>query len=197
MEALQTNSYSYEEYLKIEESSDLRYEFYYGELFAMAGTTKIHNKIVFNTTVAFNNKLAKKKCDIFSEAVKVCIKEKGHYAYPDVVVSCSEKEDDPLTVKYPVLIVEVLSDSTREYDVGRKFMYYKQIKSLKHYILIEQKTSLVTCYSLKNDLWVHKSYSELNDKITLEHLNITISLKEIYENITLEEDTGFDDIIHK
>ncbi len=192
MEALQTNHYTYEDYLKIEESSELRYEFYHGEIFAMAGTTKRHNKIVFNTTVSFNKKL-NGRCDIFSEAVKVRIKEKGHYAYPDVVVSCSEKEDDPLTVKYPILIVEVLSDSTREYDTGKKFLFYKQIKSLKHYILVEQKTCLVTCYTKQNELWIHKSYSELDEIVTIEHLNIDISVKEIYENIIFEEDKKIDE----
>ncbi len=192
MEAVQTNKYTYEEFLQIEETSELKHEFYYGELFTMMGTTIVHNDIVFNTTLSFKSALKKKdkKCRVNFEAVKVRIKEKGHYAYPDVIVSCSEKEDDPLTLKYPILIVEVLSDSTRNYDRDKKFMFYKQIPSLKHYILIEQDKCFVTSYTKQNDFWVHKAFSKLKDIIKIEHLNIEILVKDIYENIELDEEKG-------
>ena len=154
----------------------------------MAGTTKIHNTIALNTTISFRNSLkSNKNCDIYIEAVKVRIKEKGHYAYPDVVVSCNEKDNDDLTVKYPILIVEVLSNSTRQYDIGKKFGYYKQIPSLKHYILVEQEECLVTVYTKQNDFWIHKLYTNLDDIIPLEHLNTKISVTDIYENIKIEQ----------
>jgi len=151
----------------------------------MAGTTIIHNDLVLNTTFNLKKSLSLKdrKCRINSESVKVEIKKNSHYTYPDVVVSCNDLENDPLSIKFPILIVEVLSDSTRKYDMNEKFAYYKQINSLKHYVLIEQDEYFVTVYTKYKDMWVHKSFSELTDTITLEHLEIEISVQEIYDNI--------------
>ena len=185
---IQTKKYTFEEYLELEKTSVLKHEFYYGEIFSMAGTTKIHNEIAINTTFVLKNNLKKKKknCKVYLEAVKVQITEKNHYTYPDVVVSCDENEDDPLSIKYPIVIVEVLSDSTRQYDKDQKFQFYKQIPTLKHYILIEQNICFVNCYTKNNDLWNHHSYSKMEDVIKLSHLEVDIPVKEIYEDIKFE-----------
>lgn len=187
MEALKTTHYTFEEYLNLEENSELRHEYFYGEIFAMAGTTRVHNELTFNTTARLKDKLKGERCFVYLEAVKVEIKKSLHYTYPDVVVSCSEKEDDDKSIKFPILIVEVLSDSTRKYDINEKFSYYKELESLKHYVLIEQEKYFVTVFTKHNDLWVHKAYSKLEEMVDFEHLNIKIPVKEIYENISFEE----------
>ncbi len=195
MEAIkpQKNIYTYDEYLELEEHSEIKHEFYYGEIFAMAGTTLIHNEIVFNATSALKKRFKKenKKCSVYSEAVKVQITKKNHYAYPDVVVRCDDTEDDSLTITKPVLIIEVLSKSTREYDVGQKFTFYKQIPSLKYYILVEQGTCLITCYTKHNAFWYHQAYTKLDEIIKLEHLKIDIPVKDIYEEIIFKKKSRF------
>lgn len=182
---IKTELITLNEYLELEKTSEIKHEFYYGEIYSMAGTTRVHNEIVFNTTSLFKKgvKNNKKKCFVYLEAVKVEITKKQHYAYPDVVVSCSEKEDDPLSIKHPILIVEVLSDSTREYDMNKKFEFYKQIPSLKHYLLIEQNQCFINSYTKQNDFWYHESYSKKEDLVELLHLDIKISVKEIYDNV--------------
>ncbi len=173
------------EYLELEETSEIKHEFYYGEIFSMAGTTRVHNEIEGNITFKLKKELKniKKEHFIYSESVKIEITKNYHYAYPDVVVSCSEKEDDPLSIKHPILIVEVLSDSTREYDMNKKFEFYKQIPSLKHYLLIEQNQYFINSYTKQNDFWYHKSYSKKEDLVELLHLDIKVSVKDIYDNV--------------
>ena len=187
MESLefQTQKYTFEEYLELERNSKIRHEFYYGEIFSMAGTTIVHNDIVYNINTSLKKaiKKNKKKCRVNSEAVKVQISEKNHYTYPDVVLRCDETEDDNLTIKKPILIVEVLSDSTRKYDTSEKFKFYKQIQSLKHYILVEQDFCFITCYTKDNDFWYHQAYTKFDDIIKLEYIDINIQVKDIYEEI--------------
>jgi len=189
MKALKIQQYTYEEYLKLEEISEIKHEFYYGEIFAMAGTTLVHNELVFNFTAILKNNLKKrnKKCSVYFEAVKVQIDRKQHYTYPDVVVRCDKSEDDNLTITKPVLIIEVLSQSTREYDTGQKFTFYKKIPSLKYYILVEQDYRLITCYTRENDFWYHQVYTKLDEIIKLEHLDIEITVKGIYDKINFEK----------
>ena len=193
MEAIELQKYTYEEYLELERNSEIKHEFYYGEIFSMAGTTLIHNEITLNIAFVFKNKLKKrkKKCSVYSEAVKVQILENHHYTYPDVVVRCDETEDDNLTIKNPILIVEVLSNSTREYDAGEKFTFYKQIPSLKHYILVEQDFCLITCYTKDNNFWYHQAYTKLDALINLTHLKIDITVKDIYEEIVFTKKPRF------
>ncbi|MEN8120173.1 MAG: Uma2 family endonuclease [Bacteroidota bacterium] len=188
-EAIKNNKYySFKEYLELEKHSELRHEYFYGEVFALAGTTIKHNDIIFNAVSVLKNTLKGKNCKINFESVKVKIKAKEHYTYPDIVVSCDKNEDDPLTIKYPILIIEVLSDATRRYDRGKKFQIYKQIPDFKHYLLIEQDFCLVDCFTRKGDLWYHKSYTEESDTINLEHLDLNIPVKRIYENIEYDKE---------
>jgi len=177
--------YSYEEYLELEAKSDVRHEYYYGEIFAMAGTSKQHNMIVFNCRKSFDNILKGSKCKIFSEEIKVNVKSQYIYLYPDVVVTCSDKEDDDLSVNFPTVIVEVLSDSTSDYDRREKFNLYKQIPTLQCYILIEQKSYAVECFTKVDDKWYQNIYLDLNEMLEIVALQILIPLSSIYENIDL------------
>ena len=190
---LHNKKYTYEDYLELEKTSEIKHELYYGEIFSMAGTTLNHNEIVFNTTLSLKKELKKKnkKCSVYSEALKVQIKEKLHYTYPDVVLTCSETEDDDLTIKNPIIIVEVLSESTRVYDRNQKFTFYKQISSLKHYILIEQDFCFINCYTNDNNVWHHKSYFNLEDIIYLTYIEIALSVKDIYQEIVFTKKQRF------
>ena len=127
------------------------------------------------------------KCKVNSESVKVEMKNQLHYTYHDVVVSCSEKKDENNSIKYPILVVEVLSGSTREYDFNEKFTAYKQINSLRYYVFVEQERCFVTVFSKHQGFWAYKAYSEYDDNILFEHLLVEIEVKEIYDNIEFPE----------
>ena len=122
---------SIEAYLAYEEKSEVRHEYYLENLIEMAGSTKLHNQIVFFLTLLFRQSLLSEKFDISSEQVKAFIKSENIFFYPDVMVC------HPNAHKYysdqPILLVEVLSESTRTYDLTDKFIQYKQISSLYYY----------------------------------------------------------------
>ena len=141
-----TRRYTVEEYFALEETSDIRHEYYHGEIFPLdtpesrAGGTKRHNLLVQNCGLALRTALRGRGCAIFAENVRVAVDENEHYNYPDVVVSCAPADKaDPRTVHQPVLIIEVLSASTEARDRGWKFQQYQQLASLQHYLLISQK----------------------------------------------------------
>ncbi|WP_321418417.1 Uma2 family endonuclease [uncultured Desulfobacter sp.] len=130
------------EYLDFERNSEFKHEFFNGEVFAMTGAKRNHNRINVNLTRKIGNKFEANKfaCDLFSNDMRVKIQDS--YAYPDVVIFCgdAEFEDNEFdTLTNPVVIMEILSDSTEAFDRGKKFSYYQTIPTLKEYILISQK----------------------------------------------------------
>ena len=118
----QRRRYTPEEHFALEANSEGRHEYFDGEVFAMAGGTKSHNLITQNFTLALRAGLRGKGCQVFMEDVRLAVQNDFHYTYPGVVVTCdSADRRDPLLVRQPVLIVEVLSPSTADYDRSRKF----------------------------------------------------------------------------
>jgi len=184
----QKNHYTFEEYLELEKYSSERHEYYYGEVYAMAGTSKRHYNIQFNLVSFLRNELKGRNCSVYGESIKIEIKKKFHYVYPDVVVSCHEAENDPLYIKYPQLIIEILSDSTESYDRYEKFDAYKKIPTLEYYILVNQKRCAVECFSRKGEAWIQKIYFTQTDVLEIESLNLLIPLDEVYNGITFDTD---------
>src|SRR5215207_6350571 len=129
---------SEEEYLAIERQAEFRSEYVAGEMFAMAGASRRHNRTVTNLVVALDNQLRARPCNVYSNDMRVKVQSTGLFTYPDVVVTCGEERfaDGEMDVLLnPVVIVEVLSDSTEAYDRGKKFESYQSIESLKEYVL--------------------------------------------------------------
>jgi Uma2 family endonuclease len=184
--------YTVEEYLEFEELSDVRHEFYFGELYPIENTTKTHNRIKRNFAKALDNAFDERDCDVFDENVKVEIVKNGRYVYPDVVLSCDDDKKDEYIVRKPVLIVEVLSKSTGEYDRGDKFKLYQKLPSVKHYLLIDSRQVDVELFSRANSrsLWTYQNFTSLEDIVDFPDLPFTISLQSIYERITFENQTG-------
>jgi Uma2 family endonuclease len=176
--------YTAEEYFALEARSEVRHEYFDGEVFAMAGGTKAHNLITQNMTLALRAGLRGKGCQVFMEDVRLAVHETFHYTYPDVVVSCDPADRrDPYLVRQPVLIVEVLSPSTAEYDRSRKFNQYKKIPSLRHYILVSQ-TAWVLEWFRRDDLgqWVYTVFSDPTDVLEIADLNLCLPLADVYED---------------
>ncbi len=189
MEALkyERNNYSYSEYLELENHSEFRHEFYFGEVFAMSGTSRRHNEIIFNMVRELKHILKGKKCFVYFEQIKVEIVAQNHYVYPDVVVSCSQNEDNPLCIKFPMLIIEVLSDSTCEYDRYEKFEAYKTLNTLKYYVLVEQKRCMLELFIRENEKWNRIIIYNLQSNFEIPELGVSIPLSLIYEGIEFDK----------
>ncbi len=171
---------SIEAYLAFEEKSEVRHEYYFENLIEMAGTTKLHNQIVFFLTLLFRKGLSQQKFDISSEQVKAFIESENIFFYPDVMVA--HPEENEFYNSQPILIAEVLSESTRKFDMIDKFVQYQKIETLQYYLLVEPEKHLIIIYKKTADKdWQTDTYTSITDVIDLPILQISIALKDIYQ----------------
>ncbi len=178
--------YTLKDYFGIEESSQIRHEFYDGEIFAMAGGSRNHNRITLNLVVALDATLRKTECALFSIDMRVRTTG-GLYTYPDLLVVCGNVElsDDPLeTITNPVVVMEVLSPSTRDYDRGEKFTQYSTIRTLKDYVLIEQSLVGIEHWWLTPaGEWELQRHGSPDSRLQVSSIGFTVSLSEIYDQV--------------
>ncbi len=176
-----------EEYLALERQAEFRSEFLAGEMFALAGASRRHNRIVTNLVTALDVQLAARPCNVYSNDMRVKVQSTGLYTYPDVVVTCGEEkfadgENDVLL--NPLVIAEVLSDSTEAYDRGKKFESYQGIESLKEYLLVAQKSRRVEQFvrqDVKN--WLYSEAHEPGETIKLQSIGCELRLEDIYRKV--------------
>ena len=180
----QSRRYTVAEYMALEARGEAKHEFFDGEVFAMAGTSISHNALAGNCFAAFKQALRGRPCKVVIEAVQLAVEEGRHYTYPDVMVSCDPADRQAtLTMHAPVLLVEVLSPSTAEYDRGKNFNQYKQLPSLQHYLLVSQTSWLVEWYRReKGNIWSFTPLVEADDALIIPELNINLTVAEIYED---------------
>ncbi len=179
--------YTVEEYFELDNHTEIRYEFYNGEVFAMAGGTKNHNRIIRTINNLLYNHFSPKGCDVFIESVKLEAIKDLYYPYPDVVLTCDERDfQEQYLVAYPTLIVEVLSQSTANYDKDFKLKKYQKIPSLQYYLLISQYEYSVEVFSRidHSEVWTYQLFEAMTDRIVLKKLDYSLSLADIYANIT-------------
>jgi Uma2 family endonuclease len=181
---------TFEEWLEGERASlEGRSEFVGGEVFAMTGASLAHNAIVSNINREISIQLKGRPCQVYANDVKVLIRSADAGKYPDLVAVCGEPEllDDRQDVLLnPSLIVEVLSDSTEAYDRGDKFALYRQIPSLREYLLVSQQRVGVELYQRgADDRWTLTDYAALNDSVPLASIDCTLELAEVYDKLTL------------
>lgn len=175
------------EYIKQEHETQTKYEFHDGEIFALAGGTLNHGLISGNVYSELRIILGSSKdaCLPFNSDVKLHIESTNAYVYPDCMVVCGEiekSEHDENAVKNPVLIVEVLSKSTADYDRGDKFFLYRKIPELREYVLIDQYRHVVDVHTKKqtSEFWKIVRYEGLDDMVKLDSLSVAVSMKELY-----------------
>ncbi len=181
--AVDDKIYTVEEYILLEEASDIRHEFINGQLYDMSGGTDLHNEICQNLIIFFRGILEKKEFKVYMEGVKCKIHGEEYYTYPDVFITSDESDKENKYIKqHPLLIVEVLSDSTRKYDTVDKFMQYQKINALQYYILVEPEVFSVHCFSKnENGEWQAAIFTKLEEFIDLKLLSIQLSLQSIYK----------------
>lgn len=180
--------YTLAEYLELEAQSEFRHDFYQGEIFAMAGTTDIHNLIVGNLRTAIHQKIRGKDCRVFAENVKLELLRDEYMIYPDIMITCDPRDkQDPLVKRFPELIAEVLSPSTEAHDRGKKLQHCLALPSLKYYLLISQKETRVEVYRRTGRGGAFDIYDQLDQVIELPLMEISLSMAALYEEIDFSE----------
>lgn len=177
-----------EEYLVAERQALEKNEYYNGEISAMAGATIEHHRITANTLVAVNLALKGKDCMTYLSDLRIHVKSNSFFTYPDLSIICGkieQLENHKDVVTNPTVLIEVLSESSKNYDRGSKFMLYRGIPSLKEYILIDSTgTVLIEKFSLNHEnQWVLQEYKGLHVDLFLKSIGITIPLSEIYRGV--------------
>ena len=185
--------FSISDYLAFEEQSERKHEFLDGRIVPMPGATGIHNLITVNITTALKIALRKleRKYLVMGSDMKIQIEAFNHFRYPDAVVVCEKLEyyrDRKDVIVNPLLIVEVLSEGTEKQDLGVKFDEYKTIPSFQEYLLVSQKRPYVSVYQREEqDLWRIKTILDPQAEIQLRSIGCTLSVTDIYEDISFEE----------
>lgn len=177
------------EYLDWEEKQELRYEYLNSEVYAMTGGTLNHSRIGRNFLTMLTLHVQSKGCEAFSSDAKVQIAESNDYVYPDVSVTCDDRDKTATKfIAHPCLIVEVLSPSTAAYDRRDKFNLYRRSDSLQDYILVDTNKIEIDIYS-KNDRgrWEILSYIA-GDIIELKSIDLTFSIEQVFENIIFDSE---------
>ena len=184
-----------EEYIALErkaipDAEIVRSEYMNGEIIAMSGASFAHNLITINISASLHARLIDSGCVVFANEMRVSIPTAKSYFYPDVGVVCDEPrfEDDVFdTLLNPIIIVEVLSPSTEAYDRGEKFAHYRQLQSLKEYILVSQDKVSVEHYFRQAEQWILTDFQNLEQQLPLTSIQCKLPLQEIYQNVPFPE----------
>jgi len=177
------SSISSQEYLDGEIISELKHELIDGNVYTMAGASANHERISLNICTELKIHLKNSPCEPFGSDMKVRVRD--NFYYPDVLVDCNFDESEPYFTKTPVLIVEVLSQSTRKMDEQTKRLEYFNIPTLTEYVIIEQDFVDVAVYR-KSDNWRHTNYF-LGEDVPLESVDLTLTVEEIYARVQNDE----------
>jgi Uma2 family endonuclease len=191
MFSLPKHRYSAEEYLALDRKADYKSEYVAGEIFAMGGAPPKHVLIAGNTAREFGNRLRDTNCQVYSADLRIQADANNAYHYPDVVVVCGRPEYRDSrrdTVTNPLVIVEVLSPATRNYDRGDKFAHYRRLGSLREYILIDQEACHVEHFVRKEGLWEFSESDDFQGSLVIPTLDIAIAMKEIYAKLEFLDD---------
>ena len=176
------------DFLEWERKQEYKHEYAGGEIFAMAGASINHNRILTNIIVSAGSYLKNKSCNIFPSDLRIAVKSKNSFFYPDATIICGEPQfDDDFikdTVKNPTVIFEILSPSTEDYDIGKKLFFYMQIESLQQYIIIDSRTIHVRITTkMENGIWKFAELTEKSDTIFINSIDLNASLENIYDGI--------------
>jgi len=182
---------SIEEYLEMEQSSIEKHEYYKGEIFDMSGAKMPHNTISKNLLGTLFTKLKGKKCQPYGSDVRIHIESNTLFAYPDISIICDEvitRNNDDFNVLNPVVIIEILSQSTKNYDRGEKFKLYRDIPTLKEYILIDSESIHIETFRLnEKNHWELEEYNFVTEELYVKAINEKILIADIYEGVKIPE----------
>lgn len=181
--------FTIEEYLEMEDAATEKHEYYKGEIFAMSGAKLNHNRIIANLIYAMKSQLKGRPCEPLGSDMRVHIPTNTLFTYPDISVFCNgvdTRNGDQMNALNPTAIVEVLSPSTRGYDRGEKFMLYRDIPTLKCYILVDSTSVKIEVWAINADnKWELTEYNDIKETLLIGSIDIAIPLADVYEAIEL------------
>ena len=187
--AQETPALSHREYLEGEQRSDIRHEYLAGQVFAMAGAGENHNRIAGNLFFHLRAATRGKPCGVFISDMKLRVEQNDAYYYPDVMLTCDPADSESLYKRSPCLVVEVLSPSTEAIDRREKLMAYRNLSSLRYYLLVAQEKRQVECHmrDAENHWWLTVCDNEGEGalEIVCGDLKVNFSLNDIYEDVRL------------
>jgi Uma2 family endonuclease len=176
-----------EDYLARERKAKYKSEYFDGEIFAMSGASEAHNLISGNIFAELHAQLKKRSCKVYNNDMRVKVSPSGLYTYPDIIALCDKARFDDEqkdTLLNPTVIIEVLSDSTANYDRGTKFKHYRTLDSLKEYLLIAQDEYHIEHYVRQiNNQWVLSETNNLQETIDLPSIDCCLTLTEVYDKV--------------
>lgn len=186
------NYISPEEYLEMERLSDKKHEYYKGDVFLMAGASVQHNLICFNINSLAAAYINDKGFKLLGSDFRLHIPENTLFTYPDFSIICGDPAAATIytdNLLKPVVIIEVLSKATKEYDRGTKFALYRQISSLMEYIMIDSTAVSVEQYTWQDDhKWILSEFKQLTDNFVISTIGLKLSLLNIYRDVMIEDD---------
>jgi len=187
MEATALKLISAQEYLRFERGAKEKHEYFEGQIIAMAGASLAHNRMVTNIVSEIGYFLKNKSCEILPSDIRISVPSFESYMYPDATIVCGkpEMEDEKFdTLKNPSVIFEVLSPSTEDHDRGKKFFFYRQIPTLKEYVLINTTKYFVEISRRQEDnSWMFEEISNADSYLNITTIDFQISLEKLYKNV--------------
>jgi Uma2 family endonuclease len=182
--------YTYRDYLALEEASNVKHEYLDGEIYGMAGGTPTHAALAVAVSSALHQQLRGGPCRVYSSDLRVRALAGGMATYPDVTVVCGELETDPesaTTVTNPRLVVEVLSDSTEDYDRGEKLDHYRSIPSMAAVVLVSHRASRIESWQRAPDGGWRLEAAGAGETLTLTALDAALEVEEVYRGVPLDD----------
>ncbi|MBP0022297.1 MAG: Uma2 family endonuclease [Cyanobacteria bacterium SBLK] len=188
--ATQSKYFTPEEYLELEEQADFKSEYLDGEIVPMAGATANHNRISLNFCRLFPLTIDRKEYEVFMSDMRLWLPRYRRYTYPDVMIVDGEPiftDEKQKAIINPCVIVEILSDSTKDYDKTDKFKKYRSLPEFQEYILISQIDYNIDQYAKQEDnRWLLTEYLSENDVLKLASVNFEISLQDLYKRVNFK-----------
>jgi Uma2 family endonuclease len=181
--------YTPDEYLALERAAEFKSEYLDGYIVAMVGASEAHNLITTNVTAELRTQLRERDCRVYASDMRVDLRERNLFAYPDVVVICGQPQFPDArrdNLRNPMVIVEVLSPSTEGYDRGIKFIKYRRIESLQEYVLISQDEARIERFvrQVGGD-WLMSEAAGISSAIKLTTIGCELKLSEVYDKVEL------------
>lgn len=187
-----------EEYLMLEERATRRSEFYFGEIFAMAGAIRRHTVISTNVAANLHGQLRRRPCEVYQNDMRVKI-HKNFYTYPDVVVVCGEPKIERRggeNLLNPTVLIEVLSPSTEQFDRSEKAKNYRTIESLQELILISQHKSNIEHYARQSTgAWLISEITDAQTVLKLDSIECRLDLADVYEKVEFDAEETTDEVL--
>jgi Uma2 family endonuclease len=185
------NKITIEEYLQFEKATDIKHEYYRGEVFAMSGAKPRHNVIAKNLMRDIATALRGKPCQPYGSDMRINIPENTLFTYPDISIICGEVVPsgyDEDTATEPIVIIEILSESTRGYDRISKFQLYRDIPALREYILIDSESIHIEAFRINsNNHWELEEYKTISGELVIPSVQVNVPIAFIYEGTRLPE----------